>query len=260
VTVSALSVSAPARLFTDEEHIALRYVSRQSRTLSSLPNLLSALSDKGFLATITTDLAAELIGSGSLVHHRRGSGLVPKYDAPWAAVVVSGVLRLYLPAPGGRQVTIRYVRAGDLVGSMDTGSSQLRPEVEAIEPTAVLHLDVARIERPAWHKLEFSLALTSELTNRLVHVYRVLASTAFGTVRSRVARDLLERAGIEQAPRTVAQVRVTQQALADATGSVREVVARALRELRLLGVIESDGSRVTILRVDRLIDEASIGM
>ncbi len=52
-------------------------------------------------------------------------------------------------------------------------------------------------------------------------------------------------------------MRVTQQALADATGSVREVVARALRELRLLGVIETSVSGVTILRVDALISEAS---
>jgi len=55
-------------------------------------------------------------------------------------------------------------------------------------------------------------------------------------------------------------LRVTQQALADATGSVREVVVRALRELRLLGVIETNGSLITILRVNRLIDEAGNGL
>jgi CRP/FNR family transcriptional regulator, cyclic AMP receptor protein len=260
VTVSALSVSAPARPFTDDEQAAPHRVSRHLRTFRSPPDPLSAVSDNGFLANLTTGLAAELIRSASLVHHRRGSALVPTHDAPWAAVVVSGMLRQYLPARGGRQVTIRYVRAGDLVGSMDTGGSRLGPEVVAVEPSDVLHLDVARIERAAWHTPEFSLALTSELTNRLVHVYRVLASTAFGTVRSRVARDLLERAGSAQATRPGARVWVTQQALADATGSVREVVARALRELRLLGVIETYGSRVTILRVDRLIDEAGTGM
>jgi len=54
-------------------------------------------------------------------------------------------------------------------------------------------------------------------------------------------------------------VRVTQQALADATGSVREVVARALRELRLQGVIESNPSGVTILRVEALVAEAGGG-
>jgi CRP/FNR family transcriptional regulator len=51
-------------------------------------------------------------------------------------------------------------------------------------------------------------------------------------------------------------VRVTHQALADATGSVREVVARALRDLRLNGVVQTDRSGITILKVDALIQEA----
>jgi CRP/FNR family cyclic AMP-dependent transcriptional regulator len=260
VAVSDQSLSAPAWPFTSEERDAPSRVSRPLRAFGSRRDSLSEVSVTGFLATLTDDLAAELVRSAAVVHHRRGSRLLPAHDAPWAAVVVSGMLRQYLPARGGRQVTIRYVRAGDLVGSRDTGSNRLGPEVEAVEPSDVLHLDMARIEHAAWHKPELSWALTNELTNRLVHVYRVLSSTAFGTVRSRVARDLLERAGMEQAPRRGARVRVTQQALADATGSVREVVARALRELRLLGVIETFGSQVTIIRVDRLMNEAGSGL
>jgi CRP/FNR family transcriptional regulator len=40
---------------------------------------------------------------------------------------------------------------------------------------------------------------------------------------------------------------VTHQSLADAIGSVREVVARAVRELRTEGVIASNGDGVTVL-------------
>jgi CRP/FNR family transcriptional regulator, cyclic AMP receptor protein len=229
-------------------------------TLTSRPDPLWAVSGHGFFASLTTDLATELMSTASLVHHRRGSSLVPTSDAPWAAVVVSGMLRQYLPAGGGRQVTIRYVRAGELVGSRDTGTRRLGAEVEAVVPSDVLHLDVARIERAASYTPQVAAVLANELTNRLAHVYQVLAGTAFGTVRSRVARDLLERSGIAPAPRPGTRVRVTQQALADATGSVREVVARALKELRLLGVIETYRSHVTIVRVDRLINEARSGL
>jgi CRP-like cAMP-binding protein len=253
-------VIGSARQFTDEERDALRRGGRQLRLLRGLPDPLSAESENGFLASLTPDLAAELVRSASLVHYRRGGVGVPTHDAPWAAVVVTGVLREYLSTRGGRQVTVRYVRAGDLVGSLDTGSSRLGLEIEAVEPSDVLHLDVARIERSVWHTPELSTALTSELRKRLVHVYGVLASVAFGPVRSRVARDLLERARIGQAPSPRARVRVTQQALADATGTVREVVARALRELRALGVIETYCSEVTILRFDALVREASNGL
>jgi CRP/FNR family transcriptional regulator, cyclic AMP receptor protein len=246
--------------FADEQPYAIRRVSRLLGAFSGLPVSLSGVSENGFLATLTTDLATEIIRSASLVHHRRGSVLVPMHDTSWAAVVVSGLLRQYLVTRGGRQLTIRYVRAGDLVGSFDTGTGGTRPETETVEPSEVLHLDMARIQSAASGAPEFSSALTNELTNRLVHVYRVLASNTFGTIRSRVARDLLERVEIDRAQRSGARVQVTQQALADATGSVREVVARALRELRLLGVIETRRSAVTILRIDALIDEASKGL
>ena len=72
-------------------------------------------------------------------------------------------------------------------------------------------------------------------------------------VRSRVARDLGERAKISGTPlRPGLHLEVTQQALADATGSVREVVARALRELREENVIGPLGDGVTILDFDAL--------
>ena len=170
--------------------------------------------------------------------------------------MVSGVVRQYLPMQDGRQVTVGYAEAGDLVGGPYRGSRRLRPEIEAIEPAYLLHLDAALLERTAQREPDLSMALAEEVTNRLVDAYRTLVSTAFATVRSRVARDLLERAGRTGRTRKSDHLRVTQQALADATGSVREVVARALRELRQQGAIETDQAGVTILNVDALIAEA----
>ena len=217
---------------------------------------LAAAAATGFLSRISPELAGDLIRTAPLVHYPAGSVSAPAGDAAWAAVVVSGVVRQYLPTRDGRQVTIGYAEAGDLVGSPNMGSHRLRPEIEAVEPSDLLHLDVERLERTARREPDLSMALVEEMTDRLVDAYRMLASRAFATVRSRVARDLLERAGRTETPRPGDHLRLTQQALADATGSVREVVARALRELRLEGVIKTDQSGVTILRVDALIREA----
>ena len=43
------------------------------------------------------------------------------------------------------------------------------------------------------------------------------------------------------------RIDVTQQSLADATGSVREVVSRALGQLRRQGVVARNGDGVTVL-------------
>jgi CRP/FNR family transcriptional regulator, cyclic AMP receptor protein len=124
-----------------------------------------------------------------------------------------------------------------------------------VESAHLLHVDVARLERTVQLEPELSMALVEELSSRLSHAYRTLAGNTFATVRSRVARDLLERFGAG-APLPGVQVRVTQQALADATGSVREVITRALRELRFQGLIQTDQSWITILDLDGLVREA----
>ena len=49
--------------------------------------------------------------------------------------------------------------------------------------------------------------------------------------------------------------RVSQQELADAVGSVREVVARALRDLRAAGIVATAADRVVILDPARLYGE-----
>jgi CRP/FNR family transcriptional regulator len=217
---------------------------------------LAAARRNGFLARLSPELASELTRSAPLVRYPAGSVSAPTRGKPWAAVVVSGVVRHYLSTGDGRQVTLRYAIAGDLVGGPTMGGPLARSEIEAVEPADLLHLDVARLEGAAREEQELSLALVEELTNRLHHAYQVLASTAFATVRARVARDLLERAGRAADSRPSTHVRVTQQSLADATGSVREVVARALRELRLQGAIETGQSGITILEFDALVREA----
>jgi CRP/FNR family transcriptional regulator len=49
--------------------------------------------------------------------------------------------------------------------------------------------------------------------------------------------------------------RVSQQELADAVGSVREVVARVLRDLRVAGIVDTSSDSVLILDAARLHSE-----
>jgi CRP/FNR family cyclic AMP-dependent transcriptional regulator len=50
-------------------------------------------------------------------------------------------------------------------------------------------------------------------------------------------------------------VSVTQQELADAVGTVREVVVGVPRELRQEGVVRTERDRIVVTDADRLIDE-----
>jgi len=236
--------------------VSIRSSGAQRGLLPLRADQLVAVQRSGFLGRLSTDRAAELVRSATLVRYPSGSVSAPKRYPVWAAIVVSGVVRQYLSTANGRQVTIRYARAGDLLGNSPACATPASVEIEAVETSDFLHLDVARLEQAARLEPEIASALVDELSSRLRQSHWMLARNPSTTVRSRVANDLIERAFEVGTPRPRAHVRVTQQALANATGSVREVVARALRELRLQGVIQSDPSGIRILDLDALIREA----
>jgi CRP/FNR family transcriptional regulator len=62
------------------------------------------------------------------------------------------------------------------------------------------------------------------------------------------AADAAGRAGLV--------ARISQQELADAVGTVREVVVRTLRELRREGLVATGRSGITITSPERLLAEA----
>lgn len=66
-------------------------------------------------------------------------------------------------------------------------------------------------------------------------------------MRQRIAAHLLDLASAQQRPQGDLVARVSQQELADAVGSVREVAARTLRELRLARLVATSPDRVHIL-------------
>lgn len=86
--------------------------------------------------------------------------------------------------------------------------------------------------------MRIAWAIAEEITHRLYVYMEVIAATTFGTVSQRVARHLLDLScSHQQGPTLLAQV--SQQELADAVGSVREVVARSLRQFRKMGLVET---------------------
>jgi CRP/FNR family cyclic AMP-dependent transcriptional regulator len=100
--------------------------------------------------------------------------------------------------------------------------------------------------------------LAQEVTGLLYGVLDAFAGTAFGSVRQRVARHLLDLATARQRDaRLVAAV--NQQALADAVGTAREVVARTVHDFRAAGLIETSREGIVLLDPDGIESVASTG-
>ena len=212
------------------------------------------VSERGFLARLSNELIDELIQSSRSASYPPGLILETPTRAG-LALIVSGALRYYLPAANGRQVTIGYLGPGNVIGTMQNKSTT-GLHIQVIAATILWHLQADRVHKLIERRPEFTRALLDEATHGLRHSFRVLAASAFTTVRARVARDIIERASLSDPLRAGLHVFVTHQSLADATGSVREVVARALHNLERERIIETGRSSVTVLDPDALMQLA----
>lgn len=186
------------------------------------------------------------------VTHREGE------PAPHLELVVSGVVRVFVTAPDGRTMTVRYCRPGALLGaiSLFTTRFAMPASVQAVVDAELLKLNAIVVRQAAARDVRVANAFLGELSERVVSFLDQIPGSVFATVRQRVARHLLDLAVQRVLGRdhgTEIVVPVTQQELADAVGTVREVVVRVLRELRQEGVVRTERDRIVILDPARLV-------
>ena len=116
---------------------------------------------------------------------------------PYLELLVDGFLRVFVRAPDGRSLTVRYVRRGDVTGvvSLFTPDYSLGATMEALVDSDLLHFraDVAigLAERDTRVAQGNDI---DELSERVVSFVAEIPGSAFSTVRQRVARHLLDLA------------------------------------------------------------------
>lgn len=184
---------------------------------------------------------------------------------PHLELVVSGVVRVYVTALDGRTMTVRYCRPGALLGVMSlfTTGFAMPAATQALVDAEVLRMPAAVARRLGTHDVRVARAFLAELSERALSFVYEIPGGAFATVRQRVARHLLDLASAriggqpssgDPSGRALV-VQVSQQELANAVGTVREVVVRVLRELRQDGVVRTERDRIVLLEPGRLILE-----
>ena len=208
-----------------------------------------------FLAELPAEVISELRVGGERADYPAGTTVYQPGSQPRAALVVRGLLRVFLASLEGRQVTVRYARPGDVLGIAVLVGGPVSVGVQAVEPSGLYRLSSRTLLAAARRDARVSWAIAGELNRRLYDTLEQTAVNAFGSVRQRVAAHLLDLASAQQESARPA-ARVSQQELADAVGSVREVVARVLRELRVAGVIATAADRIVILDATRLYAES----
>lgn len=199
----------------------------------------------GFLATLASDVRERLLAEAVRIYVPAGVLVYRADERPRVVIVIHGLLRIFLSSSEGRQTTVRYVRSGDVAGLALVVGGPGPMSIQAMTAATVAALRVDTLRLLLATDPGVARACAEELTRQLYRAFDEISEQAFLSVRQRVIHQLLDLASPGAGPTLV--VHASQQDVADAVGSVREVVTRTLGELRGEGLIETSRD-VIVLR------------
>lgn len=243
---SARSASATARVGTG--HSGHRLVEPEpGALLEQLSSGARAAWSESFMGCFPIRLADQLLvgarevslGPGSVfyrgAHHSETEKL---------GLVIDGLLRTYRRSADGRELTVRYASRARVIGLPAVLGNPAAIDGEAVMASRVLVLDPRQFRAITRREPLVAWEVAVYLADLVRETHDILAAHLFLPIRSRVAMHLLDLA-VRDGERLV--VEASQQDIADNIGSVREVVARAVAQLREEGYLERDDRRLVLI-------------
>jgi CRP/FNR family transcriptional regulator len=210
--------------------------------------------EAGFLGRLPRDAAESLLREAIRINLPAGAVVYRDEESPRLIVVVKGLLRVFLTSSDGRQVTVRYARSGDVAGLVLVIGGPAPMSIQAMTGSLVMALRVETMRALVATDQGVASACADELTRQLHELLADLSDQAFMSIRQRLVRQLLLLA--TPGPGQSLVVRAAQQELADAIGSVREVVTRSLHQLHVEGLIDTLRDEIVLLDPERLAEDA----
>jgi CRP-like cAMP-binding protein len=178
----------------------------------------------------------ELVGGGK-TEGKEGAG-------DYCVLVAAGLMRVYARRLN-RQVTLRYVSPGFTLGIATVFVGTGSYAAQAVADSRVLRLRSNLLRALAAEDPRVGAVLCNLLAQCLHETSEVVCSNVFSPLRERVARHLLELADRDPVGRLT--VRAGAQDIADATGTVRAVVTRVIRQMREEGLVDREGRLYVLL-------------
>jgi CRP-like cAMP-binding protein len=198
-----------------------------------------------------------LLGDSTVPGHlAAGEQFFRAGETPRIGVVREGVIRVFLITDVGRQVTVRYARDNAVVGLAASIAGSRAWNAEAVTQSTVALLSTERLRAAATEHPQLAWSIAEDIASSASGALQSVALSSTQSISTRVAQHLREVALPAADGRPVAHT--SHQRLADAAGTVREVVSRELRRLRADGVIAAGPGRLVVLDEARL-DEIAAG-
>ena len=207
---------------------------------------LKILSKNPYFQGLSEASLEQISKSMSLRRYQRGEVLFWE-DDPCAGlhIIEHGSLKLFRISPQGRQHIIRVLQEGETCNEVPVFDGGPNPvNVEALEESSVWVVEASAVQSLMLIDPEFMHKTTENLARMMRHLVKMASEMAFYQVTNRLARLVGEIS--TQDLNGEGGMRWTQDQLAARLGTVREVVARSLRELERSGAIRMENRHIII--------------
>jgi len=207
---------------------------------------LKALRSNEYFNDLPENLLREIAEHTQLYEYQRGEFIFMEGE-PCAGlhIIEQGSGKIYRLSPHGRQYIVRVLQEGDTFAEVPTFDGGPYPaNVEAGETCRVWIINADFLRDLVLKNPQFSQKILVNFGKMLRSMINQISEMAFYQITHRLARL------ISELPQTDAEghplPRWTQEQLAARLGTVREVVARSLKELERSGAIYIEGHRIYI--------------
>lgn len=224
------------------------------RLSSALEARIRALGDNRYLKGLDSEVLIQLAGQTQLLFYDEEEIIIHEGQPGQGLFIVeSGRVKIYKGSPSGRELIINVLEAGDSFNEVPVFDQDHNPaNGAAVMETRVWLIDAEALRTLITDHPQAAQQIIINLSRNLRMLVGKVAELSFYTVTARLAlllRDLPEAQLSGSGPE-----KLTQDDLAARVGTVREVVARSLKELEQCGAIKIERGKISLLDRDKLVE------
>lgn len=203
---------------------------------------IKTLRGNEYFDDLSDDLLKRISERMHLREYQRGDVLLWEGDpCDGLYIIEEGSAKIFRLSPQGRQYIVRILQEGGTFAEVPVFDGGMNPvNVEALEICSVWVIDIELLRELLTAHPSFAQKVLVNFGRMLRGMVRMVSEMAFYQVTHRLARL------IEEMPQEKSALHWTQEQLAARLGTVREVVARSLKELERSGAIAIEGRRIQI--------------
>ena len=226
-------------------------------TADAYSRALRSAVERSLLSTFPERTTDSLLSSSRRIDLPKKSYLRRPGEPERIGIVVRGLVRVMHITEEGHELTLSWSHPGAVVNALSLFGPDAGLYIQAVTAAVWCDFDVREVRRILRSDLESAGLALAIAEDRLRESIREISLFAFGDLRTRIARKLLEIACRQPDKRLIAHV--TQDELASSVAAARPSVARILATLHRSGVTRAlrDGGGIEILRPEALVSKGS---